>query len=689
MTTNASFGNVLQGSLTNRATDTYQLTTAAGGIVTLDFLHPAGAGNTGAPIVISVVDALGNVVFSGTTRGNASFVTTVASAGIYSLKIGDGDSSDRTDGGTYSVTPTLKTAAGTSYDGGSNNTTASAVSAAMETAIVGSLNNRDVDMFKVHADSGGVLTLSLLHPDGAGNGGEQIKVDVLDSAGNIVTTRTLTGDGSIVTTVATAGDYYLRIADGSIYTYADGGLYTLTPTLSAAAGITYDGAANNTTVTALSSEMATAIAGSLDNRDVDMFKVHADSGGILTLALSHPDGVDGGGAPIRVDVLDAAGKVVATQTLKGTGAFVTTVASAGDYYLKVADDSIYTYNDGGVYTLTPTLLGQPGVVYDGAANITAATALAAPLSTTIMGSIDNRDIDYFKFTAATSGTLTVNFSHPDGAGTAGSRIDLAIIDSGGKTVFTKTERGSDLVNVTLANAGEYYLKVSDGSTSIYDDGGIYKIIAGMSSAGGINLAGTDAAESLAGTAGNDVINGGTGRDVVAYSGNSGDYQITASPVGARVAGNTGVDGSDTLINVERLQFADKVVALDVDGVAGQAYRLYQAAFDRTPDSTGLGFWIGAMDNGVSLDSVAASFIGSDEFQLRYGSDASNLEIVSGFYANVLHRAPDQGGLDFWVGALDSHAADAAHVLASFSESPENIAQLTGVLAHGIGYTPYG
>jgi hypothetical protein len=47
-------------------------------------------------------------------------------------------------------------------------------------------------------------------------------------------------------------------------------------------------------------------------------------------------------------------------------------------------------------------------------------------------------------------------------------------------------------------------------------------------------------------------------------------------------------GTDTLIGFKRLEFTDGTLALDVDAgdTAGQAYRLYQAAFARTPDMSG-------------------------------------------------------------------------------------------------------
>ena len=130
-------------------------------------------------------------------------------------------------------------------------------------------------------------------------------------------------------------------------------------------------------------------------------------------------------------------------------------------------------------------------------------------------------------------------------------------------------------------------------------------------------------------------------------------------------------------------FNDGQVALDVDGAAGQAYRLYQAAFDRAPDLEGLGFWIGAMDKGVGLQDVARSFVASAEFTGRYGptTDAQFLDLL---YQHVLHREPDAAGFQFWNDALQAHVPREA-VLASFSESAENQAQVIGSIQHGIDF----
>ncbi|OON59139.1 hypothetical protein B0920_24790 [Massilia sp. KIM] len=185
------------------------------------------------------------------------------------------------------------------------------------------------------------------------------------------------------------------------------------------------------------------------------------------------------------------------------------------------------------------------------------------------------------------------------------------------------------------------------------------------------------------------IDGGAGLDTVVYAKAASGYQVVRASGGATVRDLSGADGVDTLAAVERLRFADKAVALDVEGVAGQAYRVYQAAFARTPDQGGLGYWIEAMDKGASLASVAAGFVASGEFAQRYGASPANRELVEKFYQNVLKRPGEKAGVDYWTGVLDNKHATVAEVLMGFSESPENVAALVGVMANGVAYTPFG
>ncbi len=145
--------------------------------------------------------------------------------------------------------------------------------------------------------------------------------------------------------------------------------------------------------------------------------------------------------------------------------------------------------------------------------------------------------------------------------------------------------------------------------------------------------------------------------------------------------NVGADFS-VFIDVERIAFTNTYVAFDVQGNAGQAYRLYQAAFARTPDTAGVSFWIDRLDDGASLKSIATGFTSSAEFKTAYGASATNSQYVAKFYQNVLGRAGEAAGVTFWTGELQ-RGVSLADVLIGFSESPENHAAIDPKIVGGI------
>ena len=195
---------------------------------------------------------------------------------------------------------------------------------------------------------------------------------------------------------------------------------------------------------------------------------------------------------------------------------------------------------------------------------------------------------------------------------------------------------------------------------------------------------------VTGGPGNDLIYGGPGIDTAIYAGTRLGHAITAtsnsdSNVKDFKITNTS-NGTDTLIGVERIKFDDITLAFDTSGNAGQTYRLYQAAFKRTPDKAGLSGWINAIDNGMSLASVANSFIQSAEFKSLYGANPTDSQLVTLLYTNALNRTADTAGLNYWVGQLSSGAQTRVQALIGFSESTENQAALIGIIQNGIEIT---
>lgn len=73
------------------------------------------------------------------------------------------------------------------------------------------------------------------------------------------------------------------------------------------------------------------------------------------------------------------------------------------------------------------------------------------------------------------------------------------------------------------------------------------------------LFGDNGSDLLVGGAGNDRVDGGNGQDTVQLTGNRADYHLSDGPNGTVIVRDlraNGTDGTDTLVSVERVRFAD-------------------------------------------------------------------------------------------------------------------------------------
>ncbi|MDD5228398.1 MAG: hypothetical protein PHD53_06320 [Methylococcales bacterium] len=123
----------------------------------------------------------------------------------------------------------------------------------------------------------------------------------------------------------------------------------------------------------------------------------------------------------------------------------------------------------------------------------------------------------------------------------GSAIQYSVTDVSLNAVTVKDYVQSGNV-VALA---EYALNGNDSITgSLYDD----------------YLMGYDGNDTIFGNSGNDILDGGSGTNTAVYSGYKSSY--TVSKNGSTYSISGGTDGTDTLSNIQYLQFADGVVAID-------------------------------------------------------------------------------------------------------------------------------
>ena len=221
----------------------------------------------------------------------------------------------------------------------------------------------------------------------------------------------------------------------------------------------------------------------------------------------------------------------------------------------------------------------------------------------------------------------------------------------------------------------------DGSSSgglTYTGSSDAEAIDGTSSADTVSL--DDGDDTFTTNGGSDIVDGGTGFDTVVVSSTRSQTSAKSDNDGSFTVTVNG-DLLD-LTNVERLQLTDGTIALDLDGAAGQTYRLYQSAFNRTPDDAGLSHNVNLMDGGLSIFDMANAFIQSAEFQQTYGASIDDATFITLLYNNVLNRAPDDAGLAGWQDSLNG-GSTRAEVLFGFSESGENKANVAAAIDDGI------
>ena len=259
--------------------------------------------------------------------------------------------------------------------------------------------------------------------------------------------------------------------------------------------------------------------------------------------------------------------------------------------------------------------------------------------------------------------------------------------------------GLYVVGGTLLSYEEYYdgdfivraeFQVSAALVDTYISANDFNGLSRIILAGDDDIVGSIDNDILVGYGGSDVfvekggyniIDGGAGIDYLDVYGRSNEYKITFLNDVIRVDRFDGTLEND-LYSVERVVFDNGILALDYEGNAGQAYRIYQAAFDRTPDTAGLAYWVDQIDRGASVLQVASGFVQSAEFRAVYGANPSNADFIDQLYENVLGRDGEAGGVSYWLSQMQQ-GASRAYVLASFSESHENIVGVLPEISGGI------
>lgn len=271
----------------------------------------------------------------------------------------------------------------------------------------------------------------------------------------------------------------------------------------------------------------------------------------------------------------------------------------------------------------------------------------------------------------------------DGAGGADSMAgglgdDVYYVGEAGDVVTEGADAGTDLVltaiDVTLAGNVEYG-KLFGSATSLTGNG-LDNI-----------LTGNDLANVLRGGVGQDLLDGSGGIDRAAFTGVRANYVVTVGDVGSVVADQvSGRDGADSLLGVERAQFTDVSLALDISGNAGMVAKAIGIVLGTASlsNQTYVGVGLQQADAGMSYGDLLMFTLAA-----RLGAGFSNDAEVRVLLENLYGVAPDQALVDTYVGMITSGQFTQASMAIYAADTALNAANidLVGLAETGLLYLP--
>ena len=136
-----------------------------------------------------------------------------------------------------------------------------------------------------------------------------------------------------------------------------------------------------------------------------------------------------------------------------------------------------------------------------------------------------------------------------------------------------------------------------------------------------------------------------------------------------------------LVGLDRLEFIDGTLFLDVEDGAGLVKTAYEALLGNAqPDAEGFDFWLNLYEGGtIDTFALTNAFTQTEAFSQQYATALNDSEsLIRSIYQNLFDREADDAGLNFWTEYLDLNgiASSVDEALAYMMQSDE-FAQLVG------------
>ena len=249
--------------------------------------------------------------------------------------------------------------------------------------------------------------------------------------------------------------------------------------------------------------------------------------------------------------------------------------------------------------------------------------------------------------------------------------------------------GETITGFESYHNGTLQLELKNGSfeavkTAAYIlEGNISDLMAYLLS-GNDTIYGSIANDVITAGRGINFIDGGQGLDTFVLNANCSESKIS-STLGSTILISNNI-ATDSLVNIERLQFQDKCFANDVN--ANNAAKVISAAFGTSYISKYLAAGITFADSGMDIDALC-KFIDNNKLVESISGSSDNQSYVKTLFTNVFGHSPNSDELNTYTAALDSGAYTNLSLLeaaAHYSLTASNVDSLKIDLI-GIPYNP--
>lgn len=289
-------------------------------------------------------------------------------------------------------------------------------------------------------------------------------------------------------------------------------------------------------------------------------------------------------------------------------------------------------------------------------------------------------------------TQTYNETLWDGGGTDALRYDgrltssIDLREGSGSTIGQRVYAESGLFsrsvinNVWIAFGAKIENAIGGFSADIITGNDLRNTLQGRE--GDDTLYGNGGNDVLDGGAGNDVLDGGSGIDQAYFSGRRSDFTLTK--VSSGFTARSATEGTDSLIGIERIRFADKNIALDLVGNAGTTAKIIGVVFGSSSvyNASYVGIGLASLDSGMSNSDLMQLALNA-----RLGVGFSPSQQVSLIYANLFGVSPTPAELAYWTQTITSGQFTRATFGLMAAETTYNASNigLTGLATAGIEY----